>query len=142
VILHNRESFGDLLPLLTARSGSLRGVCHSFTEGPDEARSVVRAGLMVGISGMVTFKSAEKIRSMVAALEPHHVLVETDSPFLAPVPHRGRRNEPAFVVHVGAHIAEVWRVDLSSVARSTSTNFRRLFGLEAAWGEVTGQGSL
>jgi TatD DNase family protein len=127
VVLHNRESWPDLWAALSRRDGRLRGVCHSFTEGPDEASKVMGVGLMVGISGMVTFPRAEGIRAMAASLDPRQLLVETDSPFLAPVPHRGRRNEPAHVVHVGERLGEELGIPSTELARSTTANFERLF---------------
>jgi TatD DNase family protein len=133
VVLHNRESWSDLEKALTARSGRLRGVCHSFTEGPTEARRVRELGLLVGISGMVTFKQAHNIREMAAALRPSDVMVETDAPFLAPVPHRGRRNEPAYVALVGDHLAREMQVPSAELEVATSDNFRALFGLEPEW---------
>jgi TatD DNase family protein len=128
VVLHNRDSWADLERLLSERRGRLRGVCHSFTEGPEEARRAVDLGLVVGISGMVTFKAADNIRQMVSALGPNEIMVETDSPFLAPVPHRGRRNEPAHVVHTGLRIAEELQLDPSALAEATTSNFGELFG--------------
>jgi TatD DNase family protein len=133
VVLHNRESWTDMEPALTRRFPHLRGVCHSFTEGPDEARRVVELGLLVGISGMVTFNAAHNIREMAAALKPNEVLVETDSPFLAPVPHRGSTNEPAFVVHVGERLASELGIEVAELAAVTCDSFRRLFGLEDTW---------
>ncbi len=133
VVLHNRESWPDLESRLSARAGRLHGVCHSFTEGPSEALRVVEMGLMVGISGMVTFKAADNIREMVAVLGPNVVLVETDSPFLAPAPHRGGRNEPSFVPLVGQKLAEVWGVPVGIVASSTTAGFKTLFGVGSGW---------
>jgi TatD DNase family protein len=134
VVIHNRESWSDLEALLAPRGGRLRGVCHSFTEGPGEARRVIELGLMVGISGMVTFKAADDIRSMITAVDPDHLLVETDSPYLAPVPHRGRRNEPGFVVETGRRLAQELGEDATVVAAATSVNFRRLFAVTPDWG--------
>jgi len=133
----SRESWHDLEPLLASRFGELRGVCHSFTEGPEAARRVVELGLFVGVSGMVTFKAASNIRDMVGVLEPARVLVETDSPYLAPVPHRGRRNEPGFVTHVGERIALEWETTVDAVARSSTWSFRQLFSLATDWPEVS-----
>jgi TatD DNase family protein len=133
VVLHNRESWPDLESRLSAREGRLSGVCHSFTEGPREALRVVEMGLMVGISGMVTFKAADNIREMAAALGPDVVLVETDSPFLAPTPYRGGRNEPSFVPLVGQKLAEVWGQPAGLVASATTAGFRSLFGVGSAW---------
>ena len=133
VVIHNRESWSDLERMLGQRVGRLRGVCHSFSEGPQEARSVLGMGLFVGISGMVTFKRADNIREMVAALEPDRALVETDSPFLAPVPHRGRRNEPCYVPLVGAKLAEQWKKPAREVAALSCAGFRSLFGVGDDW---------
>jgi TatD DNase family protein len=133
VVVHNRESWTDLERILGEREGRVRGVCHSFAEGPNEARRVLGMGLYVGISGMVTFKTAENIREMVAVLEPSRVLVETDSPFLAPVPHRGRRNEPSFVPLVGEKLAEEWKKPAEEIAALSSAGFRDLFGVADDW---------
>ena len=127
VVLHNRESWADLEAALSRRAGELRGVCHSFTEGPAEARRVLELGLEVGISGMVTFKAAENIRETASSLDPDRVLVETDSPFLAPVPHRGGRNEPSYVPLVGGKLAELWEISADQVAATSSAVFARLF---------------
>ncbi len=133
VVLHNRESWPDLISMLEERKGRLRGVCHSFTEGVEAARQVVEMGLWVGISGMVTFKNSENIRAIVAVLEPESVLVETDSPYLAPVPHRGRENEPAYVPLIGRRLAEEWKKPVEEVALSSTAGFRVLFGVGDGW---------
>jgi TatD DNase family protein len=133
VVIHNRESWSDLESMLGDRQGCLRGVCHSFTEGPAEALHVIGLGLFVGISGMVTFKKAENIRQMVAPLDPARVLVETDSPFLAPVPHRGRRNEPSYVPLVGRKLAEEWKKPVGEIAVRSTTGFRELFRVVDEW---------
>ncbi len=127
VIIHNRESWHDLAPILERRGGSLKGVCHSFTEPPAVVKQVLTLGLYVGVSGMVTFRQAHNIREMVGAIDLDRLLVETDSPFLAPVPHRGRPNEPAYVPLVGAAVAEVLGLDFEEVARRTTANVERLF---------------
>jgi TatD DNase family protein len=82
---------------------------------------------------MVTFKQAHNIREMAAALSAANVMVETDAPFLAPVPYRGRRNEPAYAALVGKRLAEEWQVSSTEVAAATSSNFRSLFELESDW---------
>jgi TatD DNase family protein len=133
VILHNRESWMDLEPLLAERHGRLRGVCHSFAEGPLEARRVGELGLWVGISGMVTFNAADNIREMVGAVNPERVLVETDSPFLAPVPHRGKRNEPAFVPLIGKRVAEELEKTEGEIAALSTSGFKDLFGVGEDW---------
>jgi len=136
VVLHNRDSWFDLEPALACRSPRLRGVTHSFTEGPEEALRVVELGLRVGISGMVTFAKADNIRDMARPLPMDRVMVETDSPFLAPVPHRGSRNEPAFVVEVGRRLAELWDREPTEVAEASTAVFRELFALPASWPRI------
>jgi TatD DNase family protein len=133
VVIHNRDSWPDLERLLSVRQGRVRGVCHSFTEGPSDAIRVIEIGLMVGISGMITFKAADNIREMAAALGPPDVMVETDSPFLAPVPHRGQRNEPGLVARVGDRLAGEWRLTPEIIANETTTNFRRTFEVKSEW---------
>ena len=131
VIIHNRESWEDLEIILKEREGRLRGVCHSFTEAPERVAVVEAMGLCVGVSGMVSFKQAENIREMAAAISRNRILVETDSPFLAPVPHRGKRNEPAFVRCVGEKMAEVLGLEVDEMARISRENTIRLFGLDS-----------
>lgn len=128
VIIHNRESWPDMKRILGERTGRVRGVCHSFTESPERAVFVQECGLYVGVSGMVTFKRADNIRAMTAAVAPERLLVETDSPFLAPVPHRGQRNEPSYVVEVGQVVARVLDLDVEDIARRSSQNVEDLFG--------------
>jgi len=128
VVLHNRESWQDLEPRLAERQAELRGVCHSFTEDPVTVAKVVAMGLYVGVSGMVTFKAADNIRVMAAAVPLERLLVETDSPFLAPVPHRGKRNEPAYVPLVGHEIARLHGLAAGDLAERTTANVRSLFG--------------
>jgi TatD DNase family protein len=136
VVLHNRESWEDLEAALASRCPGLRGVAHSFTEDAERALRVVDLGLVVGISGMVTFKRADNIREMAAVLALKDVMVETDSPFLAPVPHRGQRNEPAFVVEVGRQLAGLWEKDEAEIAQASTAVFRRLFGLSDGWPDL------
>jgi TatD DNase family protein len=133
VILHNRESWADLEAMLRGRAGRLRGVCHSFCEGVDEARRVVELGLLVGVSGMVTFGWADHVRQAVRAVGAERLLVETDSPYLAPPPHRGRRNEPAYVSLVGERLAAELSVDPGQLRSATTKNFRELFRLPEEW---------
>ncbi len=133
VVLHNRDSFDDLGGVLRRWAGRVTGVCHSFTEPPPAVREVVGLGFRVGISGMVTFRRADGIRTMAAAVPMDAAMVETDSPFLAPEPYRGRRNEPAWVAAVGRTLAEVWGEPEERVAQSTGAAFRSLFGLGDGW---------
>ena len=133
VILHNRDSWSDLAPALRAREGRLRGVCHSFAEGTQAAATVVELGLKVGISGMVTFKGGDNVRSIVRSLAPEHLLVETDSPYLAPTPHRGKQNEPAYVIETARVVAHELGCTLKEIALATTTNVRSLFQTGPTW---------
>jgi TatD DNase family protein len=127
VVLHHREAWADFLAALDA-APETRGVAHSFTEGAAGVAEVVRRGLYVGISGMVTFPRGENIREAARAVASDRLLVETDSPYLAPVPHRGRRNEPALVRVVAERVASERGVDVATVSSETDANFARLFG--------------
>ena len=134
VLLHNRESEGDLLPILEeALPGgpdALRGVFHSFCAGAQTGRRAIELGYLVSFSGMITFNAGENVREAAAALPLESMLVETDAPFLAPAPLRGKPNEPAYVVRTAARLAEVKGVPVSAVAAATTANFRRLFRVE------------
>ncbi len=136
VILHNRESWDDLIVILRSRAKNLRGVCHSFTEPPHRVTEVLELGLYVGVSGMVTFRKAENIREMAASIDLDRLLVETDSPFLAPEPHRGRPNEPAFTPYIGTAIARLINREQNVVAQRTTANVERLFGTGFSWNSV------
>ena len=133
VVLHNRDSWEDLERVLAPRAGELRGVCHSFTEGPERVKKVMDFGLYVGVSGMLTFRRADNIREMTRAVEIDRLLVETDSPFLAPVPHRGKGNEPSFVPLVGRAVARELGLTPEEVAAATTANVARLFGFDPPW---------
>jgi TatD DNase family protein len=126
VVLHHREAWDDFLAALDAVPG-VRGVAHSFTEGAAGAGEVVRRGLHVGISGMVTFPRGDNIRAAARAVPSGRLLVETDSPYLAPVPHRGKRNEPALVRLVAERVAAERGVEAAALEVGTDANFAALF---------------
>jgi len=128
VILHNRKSGPEMLALLE-RLGPREnaGVFHSFTEDSAFGRRVIDLGFCVSFSGMITFRSADNIREAAAGLPLDSLLVETDSPYLAPEPHRGKRCEPAFVIETAKRLAEVQRVTVDRVAAATTASFERLF---------------
>ncbi len=126
VVLHHRDAWLDFLAALDAVPG-IRGVAHSFTEGADGAAEMARRGLYVGISGMVTFPRGDNIREAARAVPADRLLVETDSPYLAPVPHRGKRNEPAWVRLVAERVAAERQVALETLDAETDANFARLF---------------
>jgi TatD DNase family protein len=128
VLLHNRESGAEMLALLTRAGARDRaGVFHSFTEDAAYGKRALELGYLVSFSGMITFRAAENIRAAAAGLPLDAMLVETDTPFLSPVPHRGKPCEPAFVVETAKKLAEVKGVDLVAVAAATTSNFDRLF---------------
>ena len=108
-------------------ASQLGGVLHCFTGQEPHASKAVELGLLISFSGNITFPKAENIRQVANQLPLDRMLIETDSPFLAPVPHRGKRNEPAFVIKVAEKIAELRRISVDEVAHRTSENFRRFF---------------
>jgi TatD DNase family protein len=128
VILHNRESGTEMQGLL-ARFGAREnaGVLHSFTEDADFGRRAVDLGYSISFSGMLTFRAAENIRAAAAGLPLEAMLLETDTPYLAPVPHRGKPCEPAFVVETAKKLAQVKGATPDRVALATTANFDRLF---------------
>jgi TatD DNase family protein len=129
VIIHTREADADTVDLLRSESGgSLRGVLHCFTGGPALARAALDLGLHISFAGIVTFPRAGELRETARGIPLDRLLVETDSPFLAPVPHRGRRNEPAHVARVVEAIAALHGVEPHAVADATRASFLRLFG--------------
>ncbi|HKA37549.1 MAG TPA: TatD family hydrolase [Thermoanaerobaculia bacterium] len=128
VLLHNRESGKELLEILRRLPPRERpGVFHSFTENADYGKKALDLGYLVSYSGMITFRAAENIRESAAGLPLESMLIETDTPFLAPVPHRGKPCEPAFVVETAKRLAEVKGTDLETVSAATTSNFERLF---------------
>jgi TatD DNase family protein len=127
IIVHNRESTEDMVAILS-RSGA-RGILHSYTESLDVARTLVDHGYYISFSGIVTFRSAESLREVARALPHDRVLIETDTPYLAPVPFRGRQNEPAYVLKVAELLASLWDVPLERVAEQTTSNFERAFSV-------------
>jgi TatD DNase family protein len=127
IIVHNRESTEDMVAILSA-SGA-RGILHSFTESEEVARKFIDAGYYISFSGIVTFRSAEALRACAKALPHDRVLIETDTPFLAPVPYRGKDNEPAFVIKVAELLATLWGIPVAEVAARTTANFESAFGV-------------
>jgi TatD DNase family protein len=135
VVVHTRDADEDTVALLTdyARDwpddpGRL-GVLHCFTRDTAFARQVLDLGLMISFSGIVTFANADALREVVQYVPDDRLLIETDSPYLAPVPMRGKRNEPAFVVHVAKQLAELKGCSIDWMAKLTATNARTLFAL-------------
>ena len=139
VLLHNRQSGAEILSRLARRGPRENaGVFHSFTEDAEYGREAIALGYLVSYSGMITFRAAENIRDSAAGLPLDRMLVETDTPYLAPVPHRGKPCEPAFVVETAKKLAEVKGVSLEAVAASTTANFERLFQTPSPFGRGLG----
>lgn len=132
VIIHSREADEETAEILRdVYTGAPRGgVMHCFGGGPELAGAALEIGFYISFAGNVTFKKAEPLREVARAVPLERLLVETDCPFLAPVPLRGRRNEPAYVVETARFLASLRGVELEELGRITSENFSRLFGVE------------
>jgi TatD DNase family protein len=132
VSIHTREAETDTLTILDEEwtGAGLGGVIHCFTGTRTFAEAAVERGFLISFSGVVTFKKSEDLRETARSLPMDRILIETDSPFLAPVPYRGRRNEPAYVVETAKALAELRGTTTAEIGRETSVNFRRLFGLD------------
>jgi TatD DNase family protein len=128
LIIHTREAATDTLAIMNEeRAGEAGGVMHCFSESWEVARAALDLGFYISFSGIVTFKSAQALRDVAARVPADRLLVETDAPYLAPVPHRGKTNEPAYVRLVAEHLATVRGVSLEILAEQTTANFFALF---------------
>jgi TatD DNase family protein len=128
LVIHSREAWDDTFRVLGAEGAPARTVFHCFTGGPDEARIALGLGARLSFSGIVSFPAADDVRAAAAAAPLDRVLVETDAPYLAPVPHRGRENEPALVVAVGAALADARGEAPDLVAEATAAAAAAVFG--------------
>jgi TatD DNase family protein len=131
VVIHCREAEADALSMLQDdfnRHGPVRGVMHSFTGDLATAESCLQMGLYISFAGMVTYKNAQSLRDVAAKIPLDRLLVETDSPYLAPVPVRGKRNEPAYVAHTAMCLAAVHQLSPDVLAQHATRNARMLFG--------------
>jgi TatD DNase family protein len=132
LVIHTRDAWDDTFAVLDDVGVPARTIFHCFTGGPDEARRALDVGALLSFSGIVTFPSAPEVRAAAMSCPLDRMLVETDSPYLAPVPHRGKRNRPAWVAHVGQHLADLRDLPVADVAAATTANAHRAFGLPAA----------
>ena len=136
LVIHTRSASADTLAMLgdaqAAPGGALTGVFHCFTETLDVARAALDLGFYISFSGILTFKNAHELREVAAFVPLDRCLIETDSPYLAPAPHRGRPNQPAYVVHVAAELARIKGQPIDFIAAATSRNFERLFAVPTA----------
>ncbi len=129
LIVHTRDADSDTVAILReeVEAGAVTGVIHCFSAGPELAEAALELGFYIGVSGIMTFKKAEELRETLRRVPLERLLVETDAPYLAPVPQRGKQNEPAFVVHTAAALAELKAVEADELAAVTSENFYTLF---------------
>lgn len=138
VVVHSREAEDDTLAMLKEHAAAWPGdparlgVLHCFTGGPEFAQRVLDTGLFVSFSGITSFRNADSIREAVKLVPAERLLVETDSPYLAPIPHRGKRNEPAFVADVARAVAAARGAALEDIARQTTINAELLFNIRGA----------
>jgi TatD DNase family protein len=133
LIVHTRDARQDTLALLQSEQAvDCGGVLHCFTEDWDTAKAALDLGFYISFSGIMTFRNADALRDVVRKIPLERLLIETDSPYLAPVPYRGKTNQPAYVAAVAQAIAELRAVDIATLAAITSQNFRTLFPLARA----------
>jgi TatD DNase family protein len=133
LIIHTREAGADTIKIMREEAAeTVGGVMHCFTETWDIAKAALDLGFMISFSGILTFKSAGSLREVARNVPLESTLIETDSPYLAPAPHRGKTNEPAYVRFVAEELARIKDLPLETVATATTANFRRLFRLESA----------
>lgn len=130
LIIHTRAASEDTLRIMAEEKAvDASGVMHCFTESLEVAQAAMDMGFYISFSGIVTFKNAKEIKAVAQAVPLDRMLIETDSPYLAPMPYRGKTNEPGFVKHVAEEIARLKGVSVEEVGEATSQNFRRLFGV-------------
>ncbi|MGC9468041.1 MAG: TatD family hydrolase [Anaerolineae bacterium] len=132
VIVHDRDAHQDVLAMLAAwreRDPEARGVLHAYAGGPDRLQSVLDLGMYIGMDGPVTYRNAAKLHEVARRVPLDRLLLETDGPYLTPVPHRGKRNEPGFVPLIAERIAELKDIKVDTVAQATTANAVRLFRL-------------
>ena len=133
LVVHTRNASQDTLDILRSEgAGQVRGVFHCFTETREVARAALELGFHISFSGILTFRNAADLCQVALEVPLDRCLIETDSPYLAPMPHRGKTNQPAYVALVAARLAEIKGLDPAAVARTTSANFEQLFGIAPA----------
>lgn len=136
LIVHARDADDDIIRIIRSENPDkkLRGVMHCFSSGPKLAEDALEEGFYISLSGIVTFKKSTELQDIAKRVPLDRILVETDAPFLAPMPHRGKTNEPAFVTHTGTFVADLKNIDANSMAKTTADNFFTLFHkAKATW---------
>ena len=136
LIVHTRDAEGDTAEILerAVKEKGVTGVLHCFTGSAELARKGLDLGFYVSLSGIVTFKNARELKDVARRVPLDRLLIETDSPYLAPVPFRGKRNQPAYVAHVAAELARLREIPVETIAAATSANFFRLFRIDPGKG--------
>ncbi len=130
LIIHTRDAQQDTLDILRKeKADQVGGILHCFTETWDMAEQAIEMGFYISMSGIVTFKNASALREVAKQIPDDRLLIETDAPYLAPVPHRGKQNQPAYVVEVAKHLASIRGQSVEHIAKITTENFKRLFKL-------------
>lgn len=129
VCIHDRDAHGDTLAILKQEGRGIRGVLHCYSGSLEMARELIKMGWYLGVDGPLTFKNAAKLPEIVREMPLERLLLETDAPYMAPVPMRGKRNEPAFVRFVAAKVAEIRGLSLAEVAAATTRNAETLYAL-------------
>ena len=130
VIIHDREAHGDVFDVIHAYRGRVRGIIHSCSASAEQVREYVKMGWYISFSGVITFKNARKAPEVIAALPEDRIMIETDSPYLAPVPNRGKRNDSRNLIYIRDRIAEIRGTTPEHVEEFTTRNALRFFGLE------------
>jgi len=130
IIIHTRDAVQDTLDIMREEGADqVGGILHCFTETWDMAKQAIEMGFYISFSGIVTFRNADALREVAKQVPDDRFLIETDAPYLAPVPHRGKQNQPAFVVEVANHLASVRGQSVEQIAQLSTDNFKRLFNL-------------
>ncbi len=129
VVIHNRDAHQDTIDILKEFAGRARGLLHCFSGSYETARICLDLGYYLAFGGSITFKNARKLREVVQQVPLDRMVLETDCPYLTPVPHRGKRNEPSYVSHVAEKVADIRNLDLAEVAAVTTANARKVFGI-------------
>jgi TatD DNase family protein len=127
IIIHSRNAGEKIYEIIKKKKFSQGGVLHCYTENEEIAKKMIELNFLISVSGIVTFPKAENLRKVIRNLPMEKLLVETDCPYLAPVPYRGKRNEPVFVIEIAKKLAEIKNIPVKELSKITTNNFRRLF---------------
>ena len=129
VLIHSREAAADTMEIMKEHAKGLSGVIHCYSYSKEMAQEYIKMGFYIGVGGVVTFKNAKKLKEVVENIPLTSIVLETDCPYMAPVPHRGKRNESAFVAQVLTTLAAAYGVSEEEMARRTNENVARVFGI-------------